>query len=116
SPLLTLGLAAVTLYSAWRMLEEHGAPLRSAAGVTVLVALGVTAALTLRTPGVIAAAGVLALAFHRRAVLLLGLGVVFLIAFGALYYCGLSRSLLAKSGALVGSGLALLALRQFVVW
>lgn len=81
----------------------------------MLLALAVTAALTLRTPGIIAAAGVLGLVFHRRNVLLLGLGVTFLIGFGALYYYDLSLSLLAKSGALVGSGLALLALRQFMV-
>jgi len=61
------------------------------------------------------AAGVLALAFHRRSVVMLGLAVAFLIGFGVLYYYDLSLSLLAKSGALVGSGLVLLGLRLFIL-
>ena len=66
-------------------------------------------------PGVIGAAGVLALAFHRRNEVMLGLAVAFLIGFGVLYYYDLSLSLLAKSGALVGSGLVLLGLRLFIL-
>ncbi|MGZ3460973.1 MAG: DUF4401 domain-containing protein, partial [Archangium sp.] len=62
---LTLGLAVVTLYSAWRVLEETGAEPGGTAGVTALAALALTAALTLHTPGVIAALGVLLLGFHR---------------------------------------------------
>lgn len=115
SGLLTLGLAAVTLYVAYRVLEENGLEASGAAGVTVFAALGLAALLTLHTPGVIAALGILALAFHRRNVLLLGLAVAFLLTFGVHYYYDLSLSLLAKSGALLGSGLLLFGLRLFVL-
>lgn len=117
SPLaiLTLGLAAVTMYTAARVLQDVGIEVSGIAGVTVFVSLGLTALLTLNTPGVIAAAGVLALAFHRRNVVMLGLAVAFLIGFGVLYYYDLSLSLLAKSGALLGSGLVLLGLRLFIL-
>lgn len=117
SPLaiLTLGLAVVTMYTAARVLQEVGIEVSGTAGATVFASLGLTALLTLNTPGVIAAAGVLALAFHRRSVVMLGLGVAFLIGFGVLYYYDLSLSLLAKSGALLGSGLVLLGLRLFIL-
>ena len=81
----------------------------------MFASLGLTALLTLNTPGVIGAAGILALAFHRRNTVLLGLAVAFLIGFGVFYYYDLSLSLLAKSGALVGSGLVLLGLRLFLL-
>jgi len=112
---LTLGLAIVTMYTAAKVLQETGLEVSGTAGATVFVSLGLTALLTLNTPGVIGAAGVLALAFHRRSVVMLGLAVAFLIGFGVLYYYDLSLSLLAKSGALVGSGLVLLGLRLFIL-
>jgi len=112
---LTLGLAIVTMCTALQVLRETGLEVSGAAGVTVFLSLLLTALLTLNTPGVIGAAGVLALAFHRRSVVMLGLAVAFLIGFGVLYYYDLSLSLLAKSGALVGSGLVLLGLRLFIL-
>lgn len=113
--LLSPGLAAVALYTAYRALEENGLEASGAAGVTVFVSLGLTALLTLNTPGVIAALGILALAFHRRGVVLLGLAVAFLLTFGVYYYYDLTLSLLAKSLVLTGSGLLLFGLRLFVL-
>lgn len=113
--LLSPGLAAVAMYTAYRALEENGLEASGPAGVTVFVSLGLTALLTLNTPGVIAALGILALAFHRRAVVLLGLAVAFLLAFGVYYYYDLTLSLLAKSLVLMGSGLLLFGLRFFVL-
>ena len=112
---LTLGLAAVTLYTAWRVLEETGTDTRGLAGITVLAALGLTAVLTLYTPGIIAALGLLLLGFHRRSVLLLGLAMLFVLVFGAHYYYDIELTLLAKSLALLGSGLLLLGLRLFIL-
>jgi hypothetical protein len=112
---LTLGLAVVTLYSAWRVLEETGSEPGGAAGLTAFAALGLIAVLTLQTPGVIAATGVLLLGFHRRSVVLLGMAVLFILVFGVSYYYDLQLSLLAKSLALLGSGLVLLGLRLFIL-
>lgn len=111
---LTLGLAAVTLYSAWRVMEETQAGPGGAAGVTAFAALALTALLTLNTPGVIAALGVLMLGFHRRTTVLLGLAVLFILVFGVSYYYDLRMPLLAKSLALLGSGLLMLGLRLFI--
>ncbi|ATB42462.1 hypothetical protein CYFUS_007940 [Cystobacter fuscus] len=111
---LTLGLAAVTLYSAWRVMEETQAGPGGAAGVTAFAALALTALLTLNTPGVIAALGVLMLGFHRRNTVLLGLAVLFILVFGVSYYYDLKMTLLAKSLALLGSGLLMLGLRLFI--
>lgn len=112
---LTMGLAAVTLYSAWRVLEEAGARPSGPAGVTTFATLGLTSLLTLQTPGIIAACGLLMLGFHRRSVLLLGMAVVFLLTFGQSYYYSLELTLLAKSLTLLGSGLVLLGLRLFIL-
>jgi uncharacterized membrane protein len=112
---VTLGLAAVTLYTVLRMLDETGLEKGGAAGVTAFVALGLLALITLHTPGIIAAAGILVLAFHRRNVVLLGLAVAFVLTFGVRYYYDLSLSLLAKSLALLGGGLLLLGLRLFIL-
>jgi MFS family permease len=112
---LTLGFAVVTLYSAWRVLEETDSEPGGPAGVTAFASLALTALLTLHTPGVIAATGVLLLGFHRRNVVLLGMAVVFILAFGVGYYYDLQLSLLAKSLALLASGLVLLGLRLFIL-
>jgi hypothetical protein len=112
---LTLGLATVTLYTAWHVLRESGVEVGGAAGLTVLASLVLVALLTLQTPGIIAAAGVLALGFHRRSVVLLGMAVIFLLTFGLGYYYNLQLTLLAKSLVLLGSGLVLLGLRLFIL-
>jgi uncharacterized membrane protein len=95
------------------MEETHAEP-GGLAGVTVFAALALTALLTFRTPGVIAALGVLMLGFHRRSVVLLGMAVLFVLVFGVSYYYDLGLSLLAKSLALLGSGLLMLGLRIFI--
>ncbi|XXF76524.1 DUF4401 domain-containing protein [Myxococcaceae bacterium GXIMD 01537] len=112
--LLTLGVAAVTLYTVSRILREQDVDAGGPAGVTAFASLGLTALLTLHTPGIIAAAGILALAFHRRSVVLLGMAIAFLLGFGVHYYYDLSLSLLAKSLALLGSGLVMFGLRLVV--
>ncbi|MCY1080983.1 DUF4401 domain-containing protein [Archangium lansingense] len=112
---LTLGLAVVTMYSAWRVLEETNSNPGGLTGVTTFASLGLMALLTLHTPGIIATIGVLLLGFHRRSVVLLGMAVVFILAFGVGYYYDLQLTLLAKSLALLGSGLVLLGLRLFIL-
>jgi uncharacterized membrane protein len=97
------------------VLEETDSEPGGAAGVTAFASLGLTALLTLQTPGVIAALGVLLLGFHRRSVVLLGMAVLFILVFGVGYYYDLQLSLLAKSLALLGSGLVLLGLRLFIL-
>lgn len=113
--LLTLGLTALTLYTAWRVMKELGLESSGVAGAAVFVALGLTALLTLHTPAVITAVGMMVLAFHRRSAVLLGLAVAFLLAAGGWYYYDLGLTLLAKALALTGSGLVFLGLRLFLL-
>ncbi|WP_426754150.1 DUF4401 domain-containing protein [Myxococcus sp. Y35] len=112
---LTLGLTALTLYSAWRVLRELDIDPTGVAGAAVFAALALLAVLTLQTPAVITAVGMMLLGFHRRSSLLLGLAVAFLLAAGSWYYYDLSLTLLAKSLTLMGSGLVFLGLRAFML-
>lgn len=113
--LLTLGLTALTLYTAWRVMGELGLEASDVGGVAVFIALTVLALMTLHTPAVITAVGMMVLAFHRRAPVLLGLAVAFLLAAGGWYYYDLGLTLLAKALALTGSGLVFLGLRLFLL-
>jgi hypothetical protein len=99
----------------WKVADEHG---KSPASLPVFAALAGTLALglsTLSSPGIIAGAAVLTLAFDRRDKVLLGLGVVFLLVFGSVYYYSLHLTLMQKAGILAGTGVLMLAVRQRVV-
>ncbi|AGC47535.1 hypothetical protein MYSTI_06262 [Myxococcus stipitatus DSM 14675] len=111
---LTLLLTALALYAAWHTMNELDLEPASTAGAGVFAALTLMAVLTLHTPAIIASIGLLLTGFLRRNVVVLGLAVAFLVLSGAWYYYDLSLTLLAKSGALVGSGAVLLALRWFL--
>ncbi|MBZ4419567.1 DUF4401 domain-containing protein [Myxococcus sp. RHSTA-1-4] len=113
--LLTLGLTAVTLYTAWRVMKELELEASGVAGAAVFAALVLTALMTLHTPAVIAAVGMMVLGFHRRASVLVGLAAAFLLAAGGWYYYDLGLTLLAKALALMGSGLVFLGLRLFLL-
>lgn len=102
----------VCLASGENILRELGASPRSRALAAGLIAA--VGAVTFGSPGVPAALLVMALAFHRRSPLLLGLATAFLAVFGFQYYHSMALSLLAKSGVLVASGLLLLGARALV--
>lgn len=113
-PLLSLGLTAITLYTAWHIMREHDLAPSGTHGAAVFAALTLVAVLTVHTPMVICAVGLMALGFHRRSSLMVGIATGFLLASGAWYYYDLSVTLLAKALALMGSGLVLLGLRLFL--
>ncbi|WP_342375646.1 DUF4401 domain-containing protein [Myxococcus stipitatus] len=113
-PILTLLLTGLTLYAAWHTMNELDLEPASTAGAGVFAALTLMAVLTLHTPAIIASVGLLLSGFLRRNIVVLGLAVAFLVLSGAWYYYDLRITLLAKSGALVGSGAVLLALRWFL--
>jgi uncharacterized membrane protein len=115
SALLTAGLALLLLLTVASALREGGRA-REREGLAVAgLAVALLTLLTLQTPGLVGAAGVMALAFHRRSPVLVGLAVVFALLAGTAHYYDLSLTLLQKSGALVGSGLLLLALRPLLL-
>jgi uncharacterized membrane protein len=84
-----------------------------ATSVTVVIPI-LLAVLTLPTPGIIAAVGLLALGFDRRNRALIGIATVFLVKFVSMYYYSMKLTLLEKSVVLVASGLLMLAARVYV--
>ncbi|MCP3058053.1 DUF4401 domain-containing protein [Myxococcus sp. K38C18041901] len=113
-PLLTLGLTALTLVTAWQVMREHDLPPSGPQGAAVFAALTLVAVLTAQTPAVITSVGLLVLGFHRRSSLMVGIATAFLLASGTWYYYDMSVTLLAKALALMGSGVILLGLRLFL--
>jgi len=110
--LITIGITVGLVALVWAIIHEHGAALNSGkafAALAGVMALGVG---TLSTPGIVAGAAVLVLAFDRRDRVLLGMGVIFLLVFGSVYYYSMHITLLEKSGVLAGSGVLLLAVRN----
>ncbi len=109
----TMGMSlALAGFAVW-IARERGAGWLD---VTV-IALGILAlgALTLQAPGVIAGVGGLVVGAYARSRVLQGIALLSLIGFGSGYYYNLEISLLAKSGALAGSGTLVLALRAWML-
>ncbi len=100
--------AAMLGWTVWRL----AGPLAPRRRGLLLAAAALFVALTLPAPGLAAALALLLIGFATGERLLTALAVAFLLAFGAAYYYALALGLLAKSLALAGSGMALLALRR----
>ncbi len=115
SALLTVGLGLLLLFTVVSVLREQGGESAREALVLAGAAVALLALLTLQTPGILGAAGVMALAFHRRSPVLVGVALGFALLAGTAHYYDLSLTLLQKSGALAGSGLLLLALRPLLL-
>ena len=106
-----VGLGVLLLVLGGLILHELDLPSGSVVGVGILLLTAVLMVPAFETPGVLAAVLVLGLAFWRRHALLLGIGIAGLLLFISGYYYNLDLTLLTKSLILMGSGLALLALR-----
>jgi hypothetical protein len=112
---LTMGgpvTAAAVLGLLWliqEVMDEHEAGRFGAAGLAASAAVVALAAITWRTPAIVTTLLVILIAFDRRSRTLLGLGIAFFLAFGALYYYNLEMTLLRKSAVLAGSGVLGLA-------
>ncbi|WP_223636549.1 DUF4401 domain-containing protein [Corallococcus sp. EGB] len=115
SAYLSIVLALLAGVTGWRVLRELGLAHDQRVWIPALCALVLLTVMTLSTPGVLVSALMLTLGFHRRSRVMLGLAVAFLLTFGAYYYYDLHITLLAKALALTGSGLVLLAVRQFFI-
>ncbi|MBU8899286.1 DUF4401 domain-containing protein [Corallococcus sp. M34] len=113
--LVTVGMTAMVCAAGWCILKDQDMNPLSPAAWLFTGTLVLLAGMTLHTPGIITAVGILLLGFHRRDTATLGLAVVFLLCFGSAYYYDLELSLLAKSLALLGSGFVLLGARQLLL-
>lgn len=111
-PLTTIGITLALIALIWSIDEEHGTSHTSGASFAAITGAAALGAGSLYSPGIVAGAAGLMLAFDRRNPVLLGMAVVFLLVFGSVYYYNLDLTLLEKSGVLAGSGLLLLAIRS----
>jgi uncharacterized membrane protein len=111
---MTVAVMLLLAYFAWRINDEHRMS-GTRAGFAAISGVLVLGLATLSTPGIITGAAVIALAFDRRDRVLLGMGVLFLLVFGSMYYYSLHLTLLEKSGVLAGSGVLLLGIRHRMV-
>lgn len=113
-PAAAVSVAIALLVVVIAVAREHGARLSAEPVAVALVAVVALGGVMLRSPGVLAALYVAALAFHRRSPLMLGLAVLFLVVFLVNFYFRLEQTLLLRSLVLLGSGALLLALREYV--
>jgi uncharacterized membrane protein len=110
----TIAVMVLLALFVWKINDEHrmSGTTSGFAAISGVLALGLA---TLSSPGIITGAAILALAHDRRNRVLLGMGIVFLLVFGSVYYYSLHITLLEKASVLVGSGLLLLAIRYRMV-
>lgn len=113
-PAATLSVALALGVLVVAVAREQRAPLASEPVLVALAAVVLLAAVLLRSPGVLAALYVSALAFHRRSPVMLGLSTVFLVGFLASFYFRLELTLLDRSLVLLASGAMLLGLREYL--
>jgi len=111
---VTAAVGLALLYFEWRIFTEQGVPLGSEAAWATFLGTVLLGVVTFNTPGILAAIGVLVLAFHRREVLLAGLAAAFLVGFGVFFYYDLAVSLMVKSLVLVASGVLVLLARWYL--
>jgi hypothetical protein len=111
---MTLAFAIVVAL----LLRDAGVRPASRTGIAVWLAVGAVAAAAWFVSGLLAAGVLLLVAFAIGHEVLVGLGVIALLATLSRYYYGLEATLLVKSAALCATGIALLAARygmRFVV-
>ena len=90
--------------------ELLGNAITTSMGMTIVGASILFSAITLHSPGLIAALFTLVLGFHRGNKLLISISFVFLAGFLFFFYYNMEMTLLNKSFILMGSGALLIAL------
>lgn len=99
----------VLVYAVHRLLASYDVAPSSRIGAAALATTVVVALLTIGAPGVAASLLILIVAFAGGHRLLSGIGVVALLGYLSYFYYSLHVTLLAKSGVLTATGIALIA-------
>jgi len=103
-------IAGVLLYVVYRLLERCDAAVSSTAGVCTFAAAAIISAATLRAPGIVSSLIIVLLGFASGNRALFGLGIVGMLSYLSYFYYSLHLTLLVKSFALAGAGVALIAM------
>ncbi|MCP4536762.1 MAG: DUF4401 domain-containing protein [Chloroflexi bacterium] len=109
------GLLLLLLYLEYRTLSYYGLDLQPGTVLWVMGGTIVAVIPSMHTPGILAAIIVLLLGFRRGNRVLMGTAAAFLVLFLGAYYYSLEMTLLVKSFALMGTGLAILTTRHFLL-
>ena len=103
-------VAGVLLYVVYRLLERYGAQLSSTPSVSAFAVAAITGAATLRAPGIVSSLIIVLLGFAAGNRALFGLGIAAMLSYLSYFYYSLHLTLLLKSFALAGTGVALIAM------
>ena len=102
--------ACVLIYVVYRILERYAVDLSSTTGVSSLAAAAIVGAATLRAPGITSSLVIVLLGFACGSGALFGFGIVAVLSYLSYFYYSLQLTLLMKSMALAGTGVALVAM------
>ena len=102
--------AGVLIYVVYRILERYGVEPSSTTGVSSLAASAIVGAATFRTPGITSSLVIVLLGFACGSRALFGFGIVAMLSYLSYFYYSLHLTLLMKSIALAGTGVALVAM------
>ena len=102
--------AGVLIFVVYRILERYRVEISSTTGVSSLAASAIVGAATLRTPGITSSLIVVLLGFASGSRALFGFGILAMLSYLSYFYYSLQLTLLAKSMALAGTGVALVAM------
>ncbi|MBU6951436.1 DUF4401 domain-containing protein [Hahella sp. HN01] len=109
----TLGIAAVLIWSIWRVLFPVFGEDKRAPAILIATVL-ITAVTAHNAPGLMVASLALVVGVAQCRTFYIGLGVVFLSVFLTAYFYGIEISLLAKSISLVATGAVLIGVRKLL--
>jgi len=100
----------VLIFVVYRILERYGVEISSTTGVSALAASAAVGAATLRAPGITSSLVIVLLGFASGSRALFGFGIVAMLSYLSYFYYSLQLTLLMKSMALAGTGVALIVM------
>jgi hypothetical protein len=111
-----VAIASVLIAAVWALLRDADVPAKSRVAIATWVAVVALAAAAWPVPGLTVALIVMLVAFATGHTALLGFAILAMLGALGHYYYSLQTTLLAKSGALLATGLVLLAFRGALHW
>jgi hypothetical protein len=100
----------VLIFVVYKILERYGVEIASTTGVASLAASAGIGAATLRAPGIASSLVIVLLGFASGSRALFGFGIVAMLSYLSHFYYSLQLTLLMKSMALAGTGVALVVM------
>ena len=112
----TAAIVGVLIATVWALLRDAGVPAGSKVAIATWLAVVALAAAAWPVPGLTVALIVMLVAFATGHTALMGFAILAMLGALGHYYYSLQATLLVKSGALLATGLVLLAFRGALHW